>query len=101
MRMMSGVRTRVPYGKLLIVEDDDAVFRCLERIVSRYRPVRHATSFDEAIAELKGRSRFCGFLFDRALRDRESGGIELIEIVQRDHAGVPAALITGHVDGAT
>lgn len=96
---MSGVRTRVPYGKLLVVEDEDAVFRCLERIVSRYRPVRHATTFEHAIAELKGRTRFCGFLFDQSLADRENGGTELLAIVQRDHAGVPAALVTGHVDG--
>jgi FixJ family two-component response regulator len=96
----SGVRTRVPYGKLLVVEDEDAVFRCLERIVSRYRPVRHATTFEQAVAELKGRTRFCGFLFDRSLGDRERGGIELLELVQRDYGGVPAALVTGHVTGA-
>lgn len=97
---VSGVRTRVPYGKLLVVEDEDAVFRCLERIVSRYRPVRHATTFEQAVAELKGRTRFCGFLFDQNLGDRPNGGTELLAIVQREHAGVPAALVTGHVDGA-
>ena len=96
---MSGVRTRVPYGKLLVVEDEAAVFRCLERIVSRYRPVRHATTFEQAVAELKGRTRFCGFLFDRTLVDRENGGTELLAIAQRDYAGVPAALVTGYVDG--
>jgi FixJ family two-component response regulator len=95
---MSGVRTRVPYGKLLVVEDEEAVFRCLERIVSRYRPVRHAKTFDQACAELKSRTRFCGFLFDRALADRENGGTELLAIVQRDYAAVPAALVTGQVD---
>jgi len=98
---VSGVRTRVPYGKLLVVEDEDAVFRCLERIVSRYRPVRHARSFEQALVELKGRTRFCGFLFDRSLGDRDDGGTELLRVVQRDHAGVPAALVTGHVDGRT
>jgi FixJ family two-component response regulator len=96
---MSGVRTRVPYGKLLVVEDEPAVFRCLERIVSRYRPVRHATTYEQALAELKGRTRFCGFLFDRTLGDRENGGTELLAVVQRDHGGVPAALVSGYVDG--
>jgi FixJ family two-component response regulator len=95
------VRIRVPYGKLLVVEDEDAVFRCLERIVSRYRPVKHARSYEQAVTELKGRTRFCGFLFDRTLDDREDGGTALLRIAQRDYAGVPAALVTGHVDGPT
>lgn len=96
---MSGSRPRVPYGKLLVAEDDDAVFRCLERIVSRYRPVRHATSFEQALTELGGRTRFCGFLFDLSLGNRSEGGFELLEIVRRDYGSVPAALVTGHVDG--
>jgi len=94
----SGLRTRVPHGKLLLVEDDVAVFRVLERIVSRYRPVKHAASFAEAVAELKGRTRFCGFVFDQSLGDRSDGGTELLAIVHRDHATVPAALLTGHID---
>jgi FixJ family two-component response regulator len=93
------MRTGVPYGRLLVVEDEDAVFRCLERIVSRYRPVRHATSLEQALVELKGRTRFCGFLVDRTLGDRTNGGVELLSIVQREHPGVPAALVTGYVDG--
>ncbi len=96
----SGTRTRVPYGKLLVVEDEDAVFRCLERIVSRYRPVKHATSFAQALAELQGRTRFCGFIFDQTLSDRSDGGTELLATVRRDHPGVPAALLTGHIDPA-
>ncbi len=57
------------------------------------------TTFAQAITELKGRTNFCGFLFDRSLDDRDDGGIALLEIVQRDHGGVPAALVTGYVDG--
>jgi FixJ family two-component response regulator len=97
----SGVRTRVPYGRLLVVEDDDAVYRCLERIVSRYRPVRHARSFEQAVAELeRGGARFCGFLFDLALGERDNAGIELLNIVNRDYTGVPAAVVTGRIDAA-
>jgi FixJ family two-component response regulator len=94
------VRTRVPYGKLLVVEDDSAVFRILDRIVSRYRPVKHASSFEQAVSELKGRTRFCGFIFDQSLADRHDGGTELLSIVHRDHATVPAALITGMINPA-
>ncbi|MDB4936308.1 MAG: hypothetical protein JWP87_3280 [Labilithrix sp.] len=96
----SGLRTRVPYGKLLVVEDDAAVFRCLERIVSRYRPVKHASSFAQAVAELKGRTRFCGFIFDQSLTDRSDGGTELLSMVLREHATVPVALITGSIEPA-
>jgi FixJ family two-component response regulator len=96
----SGVRTRVPYGKLLLVEDDPAVVRVLERIVSRYRPVKHAMSFAQAVTELKGRTRFCGFIFDQTLGDKSDGGTELLMMVHRDHAAVPAALLTGHIDAA-
>ncbi len=97
----SGVRNRVPYGKLLVVEDEDAVFRCLERIVSRYRPVRRATSLEEGLAQLRGPSTFCGFLFDLSLGGNREGGFELLAIAHRDHGGVPAAVVTGHVNGAT
>ena len=96
----SGTRTRIPYGKLLVVEDEDAVFRCLERIVARYRPVKHAKTFEQAVAEIQGRGRFCGFLFDQNLGDRSEGGTELLALVHREHAGTPAALVTGHIDAA-
>lgn len=96
----SGTRTRIPYGKLLVVEDEDAVFRCLERIVARYRPVKHAKTFEQAVAEIQGRGRFCGFLFDQNLGDRSEGGTELLALVHREHAGIPAALVTGHIDAA-
>jgi FixJ family two-component response regulator len=84
----------------LVVEDDDAVFRCLERIVSRYRPVRHARNYEQAVAELERGAKFCGFLFDRQLGDEPEGGIKLLEIVNRDYEAVPAAVVTGRIDAA-
>ena len=96
----SGGRTRVPYGRLLVVEDDDAVFRSLERIISRHRPVKHVESFERALGEIQGRGKFCGFLFDQRLGDRREGGTELLALARCEHASVPAALVTGYVDAA-
>ena len=96
----SGVRTRIPHAKLLIVESDQGVFHELDRIVSRYRAVRHAPTYARALLELKGRTRFCGFLFARSLVDREESGTALLAIVQREFGGIPAAVVTGQVDGA-
>lgn len=85
-------------GRLLVVEQEDAAFRNLERIVSRYRPVRHAHSFEAAVVAMQARSPWCGFLFDRTLGARDDGGLELLEMVHRDFPGVPAGLVTGRVD---
>src|SRR5690606_24490874 len=78
--MTSGVRTRVAYGRVLIVEDQFAMYRCVARIVSRYRPVRHAESYEKAVHELSARRDWCGFLFDVSLGDHGNGGFELAQL---------------------
>lgn len=96
----SGLRKRVvAHAKLLVVGGELGVFEDLTRIVSRYRPLRHVGTYQQAVVELESRARFCGFLFDRSLIDRENGGLELLALVQREHASVPAALVTAQVDG--
>lgn len=91
---------RTTYGKLLVVEDEDAVFRVLERIVSRFRPVRHASSLESATGELRDRDQWCGFLFDLSLGPQREAGMQLLETVHSEFPGVPAALVTGHIDGS-
>lgn len=95
--MTSGVRTRVAYGRVLIVEDQFAMYRCVARIVSRYRPVRHAESYEKAVHELSARRDWCGFLFDVSLGDHGNGGFELAQLATKDYPGVPIAIITGGI----
>ncbi|AKU99679.1 hypothetical protein AKJ09_06343 [Labilithrix luteola] len=97
---MTTQTSRSAYGKLLVVEDEDAVFRVLERIVSKFRPVRHANSLESATGELRDRGQWCGFLFDLSLGPQRQAGIQLLETVHAEFPGVPAALVTGHIDGA-
>lgn len=101
MRGTSGTRKRVAPGRMLVVEDDDGFYRCLERIVSRYRPLRHARTFEAARAELEARKDWCGFVFDVNLDERARAGLELAEMAAERFPGVPAMVMTGFIDGAT
>jgi DNA-binding NarL/FixJ family response regulator len=85
-------------GRLLVVEDNPLAFRSLERVVSRYRPIRHANSFESALVELRSRKDWCGFLFDVRLPDRHEGGLELLEIAAKEFPYVPGAVVTGLVE---
>ncbi|HEY8079409.1 MAG TPA: hypothetical protein VIF62_35000 [Labilithrix sp.] len=99
--MPSGSRTRVAHGgRLLVVEDSEVTYRCLDRIVSRYRQVRHASTYAGALAEMRGRADWCGFLFEYRLPDAPEGGIELLAIAAREFPTVPAALVAGFLDPA-
>lgn len=91
---------RLTCGRLLVVDQEDATFRSVERIVSRHRPVRHVHTFEAAMVALKARSPWCGFLFDLTLGARDEGGLELLEMVHRDFPGVPSALVTGRIDAS-
>lgn len=91
------VRKRIDYGRLLVVDDDPASARVLERLVSKYRPVRHANTLEEGLAELKTRSDWCGFVFDVRLDEHHDGGIELASFAMKEFPGVPAALVTGYI----
>jgi two-component system, LuxR family, response regulator FixJ len=84
-------------GRLLVVDDEPASARYLERIVSRYRPVRHAKSLAEAMTELATHTDWCGFVFDVRLGAQEDGGFQLLDIVTKEYPGVPAAIVTGYI----
>lgn len=97
--MTSGLRPKLAYGRILVAEDEPLAFRNLERIVARYRPVRHARTFKEGVAELRGRKDWSGFMFDVMLEGRDLG-LELLDIVSEEHPGVPAMILTAIVDPA-
>jgi DNA-binding CsgD family transcriptional regulator len=95
----SGIRQRVAYGgRLLVVEDSEVTYRSLDRIVSRYRQVRHASTFATGLAELRARTDWCGFLFERRLPDAPDGGLDLLAIARKELPGVPAAIVNGYPD---
>ncbi len=97
--MPSGIRHRVAHGgRLLVVEDSEVTYRCLDRIVSRYRQVRHASTFAGALAEMRARADWCGFLFEYRLPDAPEGGLELLTIAAREFPTVPAAVVAGFLD---
>jgi DNA-binding NarL/FixJ family response regulator len=95
----SGLRSKLAYGRILVVEDEPLAFRNLERIVARYRPVRHARRYSEAISQLHARKDWCGFMFDVMLEGQDRG-LELLELVSEEYPGVPAMILTAIVDPA-
>ncbi len=82
---------------ILLVDDDELFARSQERHLARARPVFVAYSVEEAKKYLKEPvRRWCGFIFDVVLGD--GTGLELLEIVRRDHPGVPTLIMSGYDD---
>lgn len=77
-----------------MVEDDEAAQRLLARFLRHHRPVRSASSVEEAVAQIGGHDDWSGFLIDVALGPLPRGGLEVLAAARRVFPSVPVALVT-------
>ena len=80
---------------LLVAEDVSGA--SIQRIVSRYKHIRVASSRPEALALLDAHRDWCGFVIDVNLADTEiprAAGIEVLGVVRDRFPQVPAILVS-------
>ncbi|MBX3190740.1 MAG: DNA-binding response regulator [Labilithrix sp.] len=82
-------------GPVLVVDDDEGMRRMLSRFVKQQlRPVRIASTADEAIAQIGAHDDWAGFLIDVSLGAAYHGGLEVLAAARRVFPSVPAAIVS-------
>jgi CheY-like chemotaxis protein len=81
-------------GAVLVLDDDEGARRLLSRFIGQIRPVRTATTPEDAIAQIGAHDDWSGFLIDVALGAHERGGLDVLAAARRVFPAVPAALVT-------
>lgn len=81
-------------GAVLVLDDDDGARRLLSRFVAQIRPVRTATTPEDAIAQIGKHDDWSGFLIDVTLGADARGGLDVLAAARRVFPSVPAALVT-------
>ena len=87
-------RIRLTLTMLLVVEDDPAALRALERLLGD-RPRVYATSGAEARTALTTLTGLTGCLLDVGLPEGPRAGLELLEWIRNTALDLPCALVTG------
>ena len=77
----------------LIVEDDLAVLRVIEKILAAYGEVRAVTSIAAALEAMALHRSWSGLVLDLTLED--GNGLDFLELVRTRYPQVPALLVTG------
>lgn len=82
-------------GPLLVVEDDEGARRLLVRYLEQHRPVRVASTAEEAVTQLCAHDDWSGFLIDVALGMHPRAGLDVLATARRVFPSIPASLVTG------
>ncbi len=83
-------------GHFLIVDDDPADARTIERVFGKYRRVRIATTAAQARAALEEPEVWAGVVLDVMLPD--GSGLDVLAFLRGRHPLLPVLVLTGHFE---
>lgn len=83
--------------KLLVVDDDTAWLRMIERVLKENYDLELATGFADAISLAKT-SLFSLAILDQRIEGNTSGGIELLSCLREIQPGLRGIILTGYAD---
>jgi DNA-binding NarL/FixJ family response regulator len=80
----------------LVVDDEPLILRQLSRMLGAFGRVWAAATVGDARALLEERQEWSGFVIDLRLPD--GSGLDVLDLVRREHPFAPAILLSGAID---